>query len=239
DGLPFTIAGVAPPEFVGETVGEAPDIWATMSLMPVARRNLPGVTWLNLMGRLHPGVQAQQAGADLDLLLPQIPASASRGGFIQRIAVETGDRGGSGLRDNFSTPLTILMAVVAVVLLIACANLASLLLARAASRQREIATRFALGAGRGRIVRQLMTESVLLAITGGAIGLLFAVWTQQFLLSLVAGVGRTITLDLRPDVRVFGFTAAISLATGVLFGLAPALHAVGLATKRTVVTRAR
>jgi hypothetical protein len=131
DGLPFSIVGVAPPEFLGETVGEAPDIWATVSLMPASRRNLPGFTWLNLMGRLKPGVQAQQASADLSLLLPQIPDGVSRGGFIHRIAVETGNRGSSGLRDSLSVTLNILMAVVAVVLLIACANLASLQLARA------------------------------------------------------------------------------------------------------------
>ena len=226
DGLPFTIVGVAPREFVGETVGEAPDIWATLSSMPASRRDLPGFTWLNLMARLKPGVQAQQARANLNLLLPQLPNSVSRGGFIDRISVQRGDRGSSGLRDSFSVPLNILMAVVAVVLLIACANLASLQLARAASRQREIATRLAIGAGRSRIVRQLMIESVLLALLGGLLGLLFAVWSQRLLLNLVAGIGRTITLDLRPDFRVLLFTGAISVTTGVLFGLAPAIKAV-------------
>ncbi len=225
DGLPFTIVGVAPPEFLGETVGEAPDIWATVSLMPAPRRSLPGFTWLDLMGRLRSGVHAQQASLDLRLLLPQLPDSVSRGGFIDHIAMEAGERGGSGLRDSFSVPLNILMAVVAVVLLIACVNLASLQLARAATRQREIATRLALGAGRGRIVRQLVTESVLLALMGGVVGLLFAVWTERFLVSLVAGVGRAITVDLRPDIHILGFTGVISVATGVLFGLAPALQA--------------
>jgi predicted permease len=225
DGMPFTIAGVAPPEFFGETVGEAPDLWVTMSLAP-ARMNMRGVTWLNLMGRLNPGVQAQQASADLTLVLPQLQASVAQGGFIHHIAVETGDRGGSGLRDSFGAPLSILMAVVTVVLLIACANLASLQLARAATRQREIGTRLALGASRGRIVRQLMTESLLLALAGGALGLLFAVWSERYLLTLVAGVGRTITVDLDPDVYILGFTALVSIATGVLFGLAPAIQAV-------------
>lgn len=225
DGLPFTIVGVAPPEFLGETVGEAPDIWATVSLMPAARRSLPGFTWLNLMGRLQPGVQPPQARADLSILVPQLPSSASRGGFMDRIAVEPGDRGSSGLRDGFYDPLRVVMVVVAIVLLIACANLAGLQMARGATRQREIATRLALGAARGRIVRQLMTESLVLALAGGALGLLFAVWSEQFLLSLVAAVGRPITVDLRPDLYVLAFTAAISIATGVLFGFAPALQA--------------
>ena len=226
DGLPFTIVGVAPSEFLGETVGEAPDIWATVNLMPASRRSLPGFTWLNLMGRLKPGVEAQQAAADLSLLVPRIPSGVARGGFMDRIAVETGDRGSSGLRDSFGDPLRIVMIVVAVVLLIACANLAGLQVARGATRQREIATRLALGAGRWRIVRQLMTESLVLALVGGALGLIFAVWSEGFLLSLVAAVGRPITVDLRPDWFVLGFTAVISIATGALFGLAPALQAV-------------
>lgn len=225
EGLPFMIIGVAPPDFLGETVGDATDIWATMSLMPAAQRTAPGFTWLNLMGRLKPGVHAQQASEDLMALLPQLADSASRGGFIDRIAVERGDRGSSGLREKFSAPLGILMAVVAVVLLIACANLASLQLARGATRQREIATRLALGASRGRVMRQLVTESMLLALFGGVLGLLFAIWSERVLLSLVAGVGRTVTVDLRPDIHVLAFTAMISVLAGVLFGLAPALKA--------------
>ena len=224
-GGAFTIVGVAPPEFTGETVGEAPDIWATISLVPASQRNLPGYTWLNLMGRLKPGVRAQQASADLSLLVPQLSDSEAHGGFITRIAVESGDRGSSALRNTFSAPLNVLMTVVAIVLLIACTNLASLQLARAATRQKEIATRLALGAGRGRIVRQLLTESVMLALAGGAVGLLFALWTEEFLLNLVASAGRAITIDVRPDLHALVFTAAISVATGVLFGLAPALQA--------------
>jgi predicted permease len=226
DGSSFTIIGIAPPDFFGETVGEAPDIWATMSLIPASRRDLPGFTWLNLMGRLAPGVPFQRARADLSIIVPQLPDSVARGGFIDQIGLEAGDRGGSGLRETFSTPLHIVMAVVAVVLLIACANLASLQLARAAKRQTEIATRLALGASRGRIVRQLLTESLVLASLGGAFGLLFAVWTEKILLTLVAGVGRVINIDLRPDLRVLAFTLVISILAGMLFGLAPALQAV-------------
>jgi predicted permease len=226
DGSSFTVIGIAPPDFFGETVGEAPDIWVTMSLIPVSRRDLPGFTWLNLMGRLAPGVPLQQARSDLKIILPQLPDSAVRGGFIDQIGLEAGDRGSSSLRESFSTPLHIVMAVVAVVLLIACANLASLQLARAAKRRMEIATRLALGAGRGRIVRQLLTESLVLALLGGAFGLLFAIWSEKALLTLVAGVGRVINIDLRPDLSVLAFTLSISILTGMLFGLAPAFQAV-------------
>jgi predicted permease len=222
EGVPFTIVGVAPPGFFGEAVGEAPDIWASVSLEQAQRRNDRGYVWLNLMGRLKPGVKASQAAAELNLILTHTgPANA------EHTAVEPGGRGLSGLRDRFTDPLRILMAVVAVVLLIACANLASLLLARATARQREIATRLAIGAGRGRLVRQLLTESVLLAAMGGMLGVLFATWSSRLLLDLVVGGGRPIALDLRPDVRILLFAGMISLVTGMLFGLAPALQAVG------------
>jgi len=221
DGVPATVIGVAPPDFLSETVGEAADVWATFSLMPAARRDSPGYTWLNLMGRLKPGAGVREASASLSLLAPQM-----QNRFIDRVEVTPGKLGGPGLRDTFRIPLTALMALAGVALLIACTNVSGLLLARAAGRQREIATRLAIGASRGRVVRQLLTESVSLAMLGGFLGLLFAAWGQRVLLRLVAGVGRSISIDLRPDLSVLLFTAAVSIGVGVLFGLAPALHAI-------------
>lgn len=221
EGMPFTIVGVAPSEFFGESTGEAPDIWATVSLETSERRNESGFVWLDLLGRLRPGIKPQQAGAELNLIVSQTKLE-----IANRIAVDPGDRGLSELRDRFADPLRVLMAVVAVVLMIACANLASLLLARAATRQREIATRLAIGAGRVRLVCQLLTESVLLAILGGALGVLFAMWSGRLLVSMIVSGRRLVVLDLNPDLRVLAFAAAVSLVTGVLFGFAPALQAV-------------
>jgi len=222
DGKAFTIVGVAPPEFLSETVGESVDIWATMTLMPQSLRAAPGYTWLNLMGRLNPGVSVEQAGASLGGLPTRL-----QNRFIARVDVKPGSLGSSGLREAFSAPLKVLMGVVAVALLIACANLAGLLLARGASRQREIGTRLAIGASRTRLFRQLITESVVLSGLGGFLGLGLSVWGERALLSLVSGAGRTISVDLRPDVSVLLFNGAISLLTGLLFGVAPAIHAVG------------
>jgi putative ABC transport system permease protein len=132
DGKAFTIVGIAAPDFLSETVGERVDVWTTMALMPPAMRTAPGYTWLNLMGRLNPGVSAKQAGARLAAFSPQM-----QNRFIERVGIAPGSSGSSGLRDSFSAPLKVLMGVVAVALLIACANLAGLLLARAASRHRD------------------------------------------------------------------------------------------------------
>lgn len=220
DGKALTIVGIAPPEFLSETVGESVDIWATMALMPPARRAAPGYTWLNLMGRLKPGVSAKQAIASLGAVSAQM-----QNRFIERIEIEPGSSGSAGLRDSFSAPLKVLMGVVAVALLMACVNLASLLLARAASRQPEIATRLAIGASRTRLFRQLITESVVLSVLGGFLGLGLSVWGQRMLLNLVSGAGKAISVDLRPDLHVLLFNGVVSLMTGLLFGVAPAFRA--------------
>ena len=233
DGKAFTIVGIAPPDFLSETVGESVDVWATMALMPPAMRTAPGYTWLNLMGRLNRGVSAKQAGARLAEFSTQMPNR-----FIERVGIEPGSSGSSGLRDSFSAPLTVLMGLVAVALLIACANLAGLLLARAASRQREIGTRLAIGASRFRLFRQLITESLVLSISGGFLGLGLSMWGQRVLLNLVSGAGKTISVDLRPDLSVLLFNLAISLVTALLFGVVPAIHAVTEDVGETLKTNA-
>jgi len=221
EGVPFAIVGVAPPEFFGESVGEEPDLWASMAIEPAQQRYDRGFGWLNLMARLKPNITQMGASAELNVIVARTGAA-----IAPRILLEAGGRGFSALRDRFSDSLRVLMAVVAVVLLIACANLASLLLARAASRQREIATRLAIGASRGRIIRQLLTESLLLSLMGGVLGVLFALSCGKLLADLILTGKTAVALQLSPDLHMLLFTTAVSLVAGVLFGLAPALQAV-------------
>src|SRR5262249_41006481 len=154
----------------------------------------------------------------------QLAADARPGYLNQRIALVSGSRGASTLRARFGEPLLILMGLVGLVLLIACADVANLLLARAAGRAPEMAVRVALGAVRGRLMRQLLTESALLAALGGGFGLLLAQWADALLLRLVTSDSTSAWLDLHPDAYVLGFTVGVSTLTGILFGLAPALR---------------
>ncbi|MGH9853513.1 MAG: ADOP family duplicated permease [Blastocatellia bacterium] len=236
----YTIIGVAPREFFGTTVGQAPDLWAPLALEEQSPSSLWSGThnqehqMLYLIARLKNGVPAEQASAAVNLLFKQslqeragAQPSPDRLQAIQRASIELTPvgRGLSTLRRQFSLSLRILMAVVGLVLLMACANVANLSLARAAVRQKEFAVRLAVGAGRTRLIRQLLTESLLLASLGGIAGVLLA-WRGSRLLVLMASArAEALPLDVTPNARILGFTLLVSLLSAVIFGIAPALRA--------------
>jgi predicted permease len=235
-GTPFTIIGVTPPEFFGLEVGSSPDLFLPLMMQPAAMPDMENLldkpiiyrTWLQLVGRLTAGGSAAQAAAELRPgFISEVPAGGKFGttfsdDTLRFVPAATGI---SSLRMQFSQPLFVLMGIVCLVLLIACANTASLLLARAASRTSEFGVRVALGAGRRRLMRQLLVESVVLATLGGLCGVLLAMGATRLLIAYMSVGGSPIVLNLQPDFRILIFTASVSLATGILFGLAPALRA--------------
>lgn len=238
NGYPLTIIGVASPGFDGEVVGDLQDFWVPLMMEPQVQ---PGRDYLDkidtstllLVGRLKPGVTIAQAKAGMNLTFQQIAHSSfadrfdkdNRPGFEKlKIDVTSAAQGLSSIRKELEKPLWFLMGIVGLVLLIACVNVANLLLARSSARQTEIAVRLAIGASAGRVARQLLTECVLLAGLGGALGLLISLWATRALVWMVTG-SWTVRMNVSPDGRVLAFTAAASLLTGILFGLAPALRA--------------
>lgn len=239
DKTAYTIVGVAPPDFFGTTVGESPDIWVPLSMEEQLPPGWKGYNErmfqsLYLIGRLNPGVGVEQAGAEANLLFKQLlleysgaQPSAKRLQDIEqaRIELTPASRGLSELRKEFSLPLKILMVVVGVVLLIACANIANLLMARATARQQEFTVRVALGASPARIGRQLLTESLLLALLGGGAGILLGSWGSSALVSMVSTGPQALPINVEPDSRMLAFTFLVSVISAVVFGTAPAIRA--------------
>ncbi|MBI2685773.1 MAG: ABC transporter permease [Acidobacteria bacterium] len=235
DNVPFTVIGVAPPEFFGVDPAAAPDIYLPLhtNLLVDGTRAASvygdgNFYWIEMMGRLRPGVSMAQAQAALAPRFHQwIATTATTDGEranLPALLLNPGAAGLGSLRREYSKPLYVLLAMVGLILATTCANIANLLLARAAARSREMAVRLSLGAGRFRVVRQLLTESVMLASLGGAFGVLFAIWGAQSLTFLFSKGQENFTLHAELNWNVLGVTAALSVVCGLLFGLVPAIQ---------------
>src|SRR5215813_13968664 len=249
NNVAFTVIGVTPPGFDGTgQAGSTQDVTIPIACEPQmyidrerSNMNGAGVWWLRIMGRLKPGATIQQARAQLEGVFHQSvvehrtarqtqaqtqggnPIKALEPKDFPRLTMESGSQGEMNTRQFYAPSLYMLLGVVGLVLLIACANVANLLLARAASRRKEIGVRLALGASRWRLIRQLLTESVMLAGFGGTLGILFALWIKDGLLAVSDWGPRA--LEPKLDWRVPGFTLALSLLTGIIFGIVPAWRA--------------
>ena len=237
--LPFTVAGVSAPEFFGVDPGTSVAFFLPLHVLPSFSLNPAQEErsrfldshfyWVEMMGRLQPGVTLAQAEAALraqfTVFAAGTAATPKDAEVLPELMLEAGGSGLDSLRQQYSKPLYVLMTMVGLILVIACANLANLLLARAAARRREIAVRLSLGAGRWRIVRQMLTESVLLAVVGGALGLFVAFAGIRMITWLIANGRENFTLHAALNWPVLGFTFALAVIAGVLFGLAPAMQA--------------
>ncbi len=242
DGHPFPILGVTPPGFYGVAVGQRFDIAIPVCAEPIIWGEYSRITsadarqdyWLSILGRLKPGWTVKRATAQLSIvapaalnetILPQYDAAALKHYLAYKLEALPGANGFSDLRQSAGDPLWLLLGLSGLVLLIACANLANLLLARASSREREIAVRLALGAGRARLVRQLLSESALLAAAGAACGGILAASLSRSLVAFISTPGNPIFLDMPTDWRVVGFIVGLAMLTTILFGLLPAWRA--------------
>ena len=240
DGHAFTVIGVSPRGFYGIDVGRTFDIAAPICAMPITRGDDHGIGkpdywFLDVLGRLKDGWTAEKAQSQLQAVspsvfqatLPQVYTPAERGNYLAfTLTARRADTGVSSLRGAYSTPLWVLLGVTGVVLLIACANLANLMLARTTARAREVAIRLAIGASRGRLVRQMLCESLLLASFGATGGLLLAQWFSRGLIAFLSSdPASSVFLDITPGWRTFGFMSAVTAVACLAFGLAPALRA--------------
>ena len=251
NGSPFTVIGVADPAFEGTDSGLPTNLWVPVMMKPTITPTWDDLdnersAWFYLFGRLKPGVTLQEAQASLRVLysqrqqeelerpyFQQFPDQKER--FLKAVfSLVPASRGMSNLRDRFEQPLLVLQWLVALVLLIACANVASLLLARAAARQKEMAIRIAIGAPRGRLVGQLLLESLLLAAFGGAAGVLVSFWLSRALLRFLPFDPANLSLSGTPDLRLLAFTAGVTLLTALVFGLVPALSGSRVAPSLTL-----
>lgn len=236
---PYTVVGVMPEKFVGATVITPPDLWVPMMMEPVAKPGSRSLTspddgWLMMLGRLRPDANLGGAQVAVETIAARLHQARRErnsgpeepGGRTVAVVAARGLMVPPQGRTPTLVIVGVLMTVVSLVLLVACANVANMLLARAVSRRKEIAVRLALGAGRWRITRQMLTESLLLSVIGGFAGLLLALWGTDLLLTLLPQslLGNSIAPNLSLDVRVFGYALLLSLATGVIFGLLPALQ---------------
>jgi putative ABC transport system permease protein len=241
--VPFTIVGVTPPDFFGPEVGRTFDVVIPIGAEPLVRGkesflDRRSTWWLNVFARMKPGQTLETATQALRIAQPQIREATIppdyRAQDVERylntpLTLDSAGNGTSGLRRRYQQPLLAMMVVVGLVLLIACANIANLLLARASARRHELSIRLALGASRARLARQLLIESLMLAFAGAVLGLIFAKWAGRLLVNQLATPGSQVSLDLSIDWRILAFTSGVAILTALIFGIVPALGVTRLA----------